>query len=314
MLKIISAIAIFIVFITIIVLVANPQLTKSVNFSSSSNNIELTESKNIQNKNINVSPQNIATKEDGAKIQPVENITAPANTTTDSVNNNISRDEYMAQIKERAKQKYAQFLEAKQQEEARKAEEETKALAEAEKQNVSYTPPKQTVPPQTSAKPKTVTKTAVKQAAPVKKAATTTPKVTKTTQTTKNTKTTQTTKTQSAPKVQKTTTATAAQQSISLEKWRNNINTKIISSATPKMSNKIPTGTKYSYSFYVDANRNISELQVSVIKNAGNAEAKSGINTIKSCIQQYQKNSILQFPSDVSIERAKVAAYITITR
>ena len=316
MLKVYAGIVIFIAIVTTIVIAANPQLTKSINFLSSSNNIELTESKNIQNKDIKVESKNVSTPKETVAIKPVENLKNTLNTASESVENitTVSRDEYMAQMKERAKQKYAQYLEAHLLGVADSAAQEAKALAEVEKQNVSYTPPKQTVQtvqPQKTVKQKTVTKTAAKKTTTVKKAATTTPKVTKTT---RAAKTTQTTKTQSAPKVQQTKTATAAQQSISLERWRNNINTKIISSATPKMSKTIPTGTKYSYSFYVDANRNISDIQVTVVKNSNNAAAKSGINTIKSCIQQYQKNSILQFPSDVSIERAKVAAYITITR
>ena len=54
MLKVYAGIVIFIAIVTTIVIAANPQLTKSINFLSSSNNIELTESKNIQNKDIKV--------------------------------------------------------------------------------------------------------------------------------------------------------------------------------------------------------------------------------------------------------------------
>ncbi len=304
MLKNIIIFIIFIVISTILVIIFNPRLEKSVSFSSSKN-LSVDAQNNINTKEIHLNAKNNITQENTHNVQPVENTKqSVAQNTVESVNNLVSREEYMQQMKERAKRKYEEFLALKAQEEKEKTVVKTEP---AKKEEPKTQPQQKTIgfeifdpEPQ-----KTVSKPAAKQNTKPKQQTTVPAKQ-------------QQKPVQTGVKKQQTTpserTKTAQEQSISLEKWRNQINSKIISSASMQMPNTIPTGTKYSYSFYVDKNKNISDVQVSVVNNSSNQAAKSGINTIKNCIKIYEKNSILQFPADVSISKAKVAAYITITR
>ena len=232
MLKNIVIFIIFIVISTILVIIFNPRLEKSVSFSSSKN-LSVDAQNNINTQEIHLTAKNNVTQEHTHNVHPVDNTKQSAGQNTVVKTEPAKKEEPKTQ----PQQKTIGF-------EIFDPEPQKTVSKPAAKQNT---------------KPKQQTKVPAKQQ---KKPVQTGVK-----------------KQQTTPSEQ---TKTAQEQSISLEKWRNQINSKIISSASMQMPNTIPTGTKYSYSFYVDKNKHISDVQVSVVNNSSNQAAKSGINTIKN--------------------------------
>ena len=189
-------------------------------------------------------------------------------------------------------------------------------------QNVKTTSNKTSVVPKTQVTTKKTVQTTKTTTTPVK-----------TTTSQQKTKTTQTKKTQSVsqPKTatkpaQKTTTKTATQTKTSTqpkttakkveidwEKWRNNINSRIVANSTAQIKKSVPAGTKYEYSFNVNNKRQISNIRVAILSSDQSKPVTDGVNIIILAIMNLEGNSILNYPAGAEgITTRKVAAYITI--
>lgn len=182
-------------------------------------------------------------------------------------------------------------------------------------QNIKTTSQKVSVTPQTQQKVTTTKQKAVQTQ--------TKPKTTQSKPSTQTKSITTTKKIQTKPQTtqsKSSTTQTAqkaktTQQKIEIdwEKWRNNINAKIVANSTAQIKKSVPIGTKYEYSFNVDNKKKISDIRVAIISKNETKEVQNGVNIIILAIMNLENNSILTYPEGAEgITSRKVAAYITI--
>ena len=268
---------VFIILITIVVLLQNPQLSKNINIISSSN-ILLTTNNNIQNKNEHIeSTETVANKK--IETKNIDNLSQTDLTIQDKPQP-VSRDEYMQQLKERAQSKYAEFLKNKQKEQKTRESYESEVSKETKTQHTTtsgYKPQVEIYTPKTQTTKQTAPQKYTKTESKVKPAPAEKPKVQTTTQTT--TRTTQQQKTASTPKIPtqqskttKTQTPTKTQQpkTASTTKTQttdvlksNNVESALKNYLSQNV--KFPSGYVIQVMFMFDKNLTISGIHITSI-------------------------------------------------
>lgn len=289
-----------ILLITIIVVLLNPQAGKNLNISSASNNI-ITVQSNIQSKDVVVDNKQTTSQKQiaAANVNTVQQVDTSLNT-VDTVqgsasNNTISREEYMQNIKERAKEKYARFLERKAQQEQEKAAREAEldrqmqqAVSAQQTTSAAYTPQIEIydAPAQPAKKSTPALKTTQVKKQPTKTLTT----ATKPQTTVKTSFSTQAKKPQQQKKL------TSYEENILWNQWRADVCNKIGGNIAPKISKIAGFGSVYSFSFTVNNNRQISNISVKLRRGFKNANSSQVITLLENEIRTLNGNSILQFP------------------
>ena len=307
-----------ILLITIIVVLLNPQAGKNLNISSASNNI-ITVQSNIQSKDVVVDNKQTTSQKQiaAANVNTVQQVDTSLNT-VDTVqgsasNNTISREEYMQNIKERAKEKYARFLERKAQQEQEKAAREAEldrqmqqALSAQQTTSAAYTPQIEIydAPAQPAKKSTPASKTTQVKKQPTKTATT----ATKPQTTVKTSFSTQAKKPQQQKKL------TSYEENILWNQWRADVCNKIGGNIAPKISKIAGFGSVYSFSFTVNNNRQISNISVKLRRGFKNANSSQVITLLENEIRTLNGNSILQFPEGTERTTVDVTSGITMTQ
>ncbi len=307
-----------ILLVTIIVVLLNPQAGKNLNISSASNNI-ITVQSNIQSKDVVVDNKQTTSQKQiaAANVNTIQQVDTSVNT-VDTVqgsapNNTISREEYMQNIKERAKEKYARFLERKAQQEQEKAAREAEldrqmqqAVSAQQTTSAAYTPQIEIydAPAQPAKKSTPALKTTQVKKQPTKTLTT----ATKPQTTVKTSFSTQAKKPQQQKKL------TSYEENILWNQWRADVCNKIGGNIAPKISKIAGFGSVYSFSFTVNNNRQISNISVKLRRGFKNANSSQVITLLENEIRTLNGNSILQFPEGTERTTVDVTSGIAMTQ
>ena len=318
-----------ILLVTIIVVLLNPQAGKNLNISSASNNI-ITVQSNIQSKDVVVDNKQTTSQKQiaAANVNTVQQVDTSLNT-VDTVqgsapNNTISREEYMQNIKERAKEKYARFLERKALQEQEKAAREAEldrqmqqAATTKQTTSAAYTPQIEIydAPAQPAKKSTPASKTTQVKKQPTKTVQPVTASTTKTATTaTKPQTTVKTSFSTQAKKQQQQKKLTSYEENILWNQWRADVCNKIGGNIAPKISKIAEFGSVYSFSFTVNNNRQISNISVKLRRGFENANSSQVIKLLENEIRTLNGNSILQFPEGTERTTVDVTSGITMTQ
>ena len=300
MIKFISGI-VFLILITTIVVVINPELHKPVaisgsNFVIENNTTTVSDNLNVVNKESvvgrnNISSQNvenIKTKE-SQKVSNADNIKKLDNILTTNSDADARLEKL---IKMQEKQRQERVSARKEAERAQKLAEEQLKKAQQQAERAKVVQKQKTV-----STPKPVEKK-VKQ--PQQKVST--PKV-------------ETTPVQK-PKVEppKPTTPpkklTEYEETVVWNTWRANVCNTVVSNLDKQFAYIIPAGTTYSYSFDVDNKKQISNINVRISKGYVNPTTHQGIFMIQQSIKSINLTGVLTFPANTERTSVKVSSAI----
>ncbi len=251
---------IFIILITMIVILLNPQLNKNINIFSSSG-ILLTQENNIQNAKEHIENTKTATNRE-IETQNIDNFSQTDLEIQDK-SQPLSREEYMLQLKERAQNKYAEFLKNKQQVQKARDVDENET---AEQTGGQYTTTQSYKPQIEIYTPKTQTTKATSTT-------TTTPKKYTNTQNKPKQIQTEKPKTQSAQKSQQQKTATTSKVSVPQSKITKTQTSDVLKSNDVESALKtylsenlkFPSGYVFQVMFMFDKNLTISGIHITSI-------------------------------------------------
>ncbi len=264
---------VFIILITIVVVLQNPQLSKNINIFSSSN-ILLTIENNIKNKNEHLeNTETVANKE--IETKNIDNLSQTDLTIQDQPQP-VSRDEYMQQLKERAQSKYAEFLKNKQKEQKARESYESEVSKETKTQHTTtsgYKPQVEIYTPKTQTTKQTAPQKYTKTESNVKPAPAEKPKVQTTTRTPQQQKTVSTpkkptqqskiTKTQTTTKTQQPKTASTTKTQTTDVLKSDNVESALKNYLSQNV--KFPSGYVIQVMFMFDKNLAISGIHITSI-------------------------------------------------